>query len=159
MITSNKSNNIVIPCNNHGSEESPLLHGKITNTPLDLVTKRLYFVVPINNKTIDFLNTIIYKDNLFWINYWSLTHTLFGIFWGILGRLTKQIGLATSSLFGIWGYLMIHTLFEIWELWAGGYFPHCLDPNKKFNFNINELIDVLMDTLFGLMGYWSSKLF
>lgn len=121
---------------------SPLLHGRKTNTPLDLTIQKLYFLFPLTDKHVEFLNTIIYKDDFFWINYWSLTHTLYGIFWGLMHRFVNK------QFFSLRNFLGIHTAFEIWELWAGGYFTG-LHP-----VTIQELLDVVMDTVFGVVGYY-----
>ncbi len=128
-------------------EASPLLHGQVTKgvySPLDLVTQRIFFLIPITPTQIEWLNRIIYRDNLFWINYWSLTHTFVGLFWGLLHALWPDT-------FSIWNYLIAHTLFELWELWAGGYF------SGKHPFIIQEFVDIIMDTLFGLAGVFLVK--
>lgn len=122
-------------------ERSPLLHGQVTKSPLDLVTERIFFIIPITARQVQFLNRIIYRDNLFWINYWSLTHTFFGLLWGLLH-------LFWPRLFSIRNYIIVHTIFEIWELWAGGYFT------GKHPLIIQEIVDLIMDTLFGLLGVY-----
>jgi len=124
--------------------ESPLIHGQMTQTPLDLVTERLFFLIPLTKEQVKWLNTVIYSDNLFWINYWSLTHTLVALFWGILHVMWPDV-------FSIRNYLIAHTLFEIWELWAGGYLT------GKQKLIIQEVVDIIMDTLFGLMGIYLIK--
>lgn len=121
--------------------QSPLLVGQVTETPLDLVTNRLLFTFPLNEKQISFLNTVIYQDDLFYINYWSLTHTFFAMIWGFMM-------LQWPSHFTVFRYLMVHTLFEIWEMWAGGYF------SGRFQLTLPELVDGVMDTLFGLAGIY-----
>lgn len=132
--------NVVFILKNNMVNKSPLLHGQKTKTPLDLITERLFFVFPLNDKQIQFLNTIIYKDDLFWINYWSLTHTLFAMIWALIGKIIP--------VFNLKNYLIFHTTFELWELWAGGYLTgeHAL--------TIQELVDGLMDTLFGIVGFY-----
>lgn len=121
---------------------SPLLHGKETGTPLDLTIQKLYFLFPLSKKQVEFLNTIIYKDEYFWINYWSLTHTGFGMFWGLMNKLVHP------KIFSLHNFVWFHTIFEIWELWAGGYLT------GKQPLTIQELLDVLMDSLFGIFGYY-----
>jgi len=123
---------------NYG-ESSPLIHGQLTKSPLDMVTERLFFIWPLTQDQVKWLNTVIYRDNLFWINYWSLTHTLIGMFWGLLY-------LWNPSVFSIKNYLIAHVLFELWEMWAGGYFT------GEHQLIIQEVIDGVMDTLFGLAG-------
>lgn len=119
--------------------KSPLLVGQTTNSPLDLVTSRLLFIWPLTDSQVKWLNTVIYQDSLFYINYWSLTHTFFGMIWGLFM-------LRWPKIFTIGQYILLHTIFEIWEAWAGGYF------SGRFKMTLNELVDGLMDTLFGLAG-------
>ena len=42
----------------------------------------------------------------------------------------------------------MHTLFEIWELWAGGYF------DGTFPITVREIVDIIMDTAFGAIGFY-----
>lgn len=123
-------------------ETSPLLHGQKTNTPLDLITERLYFVWPLSKRQIEWLNTVIYNRYPFWINYWSLTHFGWGVIWALLGSLSNQKG-----VFSLPGLLIFHTVFELWELWAGGYLSgaHILD--------VAEFVDIVMDTVFAVLGF------
>lgn len=114
-------------------KSSPLLTGYKTGTSLDWITYRLFFLIPLSQKQVDFLNKVIYKDSIFHINYWSLTHTLFGMIWGIMSMF--------HPMFNIFNYLIFHTLFEIWELYA-----------IQNTLNLQEFVDIIMDTLFGLMG-------
>jgi hypothetical protein len=120
---------------------SPLLHGVETKNSLDLITKRLYFIWPLSPNQVEWLNTIIYKDDLFWINYWSLTHLVFGVIWELIRKCTGY-----NTLFGLTSYLVVHTIFEIWELWAGGYLSGVFPLDKQ------EIMDCVMDTIFGLAG-------
>ncbi len=122
-------------------ETSPLLYGQETKTALDLITKRLYFIWPLSKKQIEWLNTVIYKDQIFLINYWSFTHTFFGFLWGLAEVFWSK------RVFSVTNYLIFHSLFELWELWAGGY----LTGQRALN--LAELVDVVMDTLFGVS--WS----
>jgi hypothetical protein len=118
---------------------TPLLHAEVTDTPLDLVSERFFFLIPLRKETIEWLNTVIYKNEHFWINYWSLTHTFIGILWGLAMKLYPNV-------FTVWRYIIAHTLFEIWEAWAGGY----LTGQRQLVYQ--EVIDALMDTIFGLLG-------
>lgn len=126
--------------------DTPLLHGSKTHTPLDLITENLYFIFPLNPDQVDFLNTIIYSDKYFHINYWSLTHLIFGIFWGIMH-------IFLPNIFSILNYFLFHTIFEFWELYAGGYLT------GEHPIIIPEIIDIIMDTLFGLIGILIIKFF
>ena len=123
---------------------SPLLHGRRTGTPLDRTLEKLYFVFPISDAQAQHLNTVIYGDRLFWINYWSLTHAFFGFLWGLMS-------FALPDLFSLGTYLVVHTMFELWELWAGGYLT------GQEPLTVQELMDVLMDTLFGVAGFYLAK--
>jgi len=120
---------------------TPLLHAIPTKTPLDLVTEKFFFIFPITPKQMEWLNTIIYKDSTFWINYWSLTHTLLGMIYGILS-------FKFPTKFTIMRYIILHTIFEIWELWAAGY----LTGIRQLVYQ--ELVDIIMDTIFGLIGVY-----
>lgn len=124
---------------------SSLLHGHITNTPLDSITTRLFFIFPLSKDAIHWLNTIIYRnDNLgLWINYWSGTHMLWGMLWGLARIFTRSSFFSTNAL------LITHLLFEIWELWAAGYVQ-----NKFENLIPAEIIDLILDTIFAMIGYW-----
>ena len=92
------------------AKTSPLLHGQQTGTPLDAITNRLFFIWPLSENHVEWLNTTIYTDDLFWINYWSLTHMLYGFLWGLF-----------FYNYGFWvalfSFLVTHTIFEVWELW------------------------------------------
>lgn len=125
---------------------TPLLHGQITDTPLDAITKRLFFVIPLSRNAIEWLNTIVYRnDDLgIWINYWSGTHVLWGILWGLAGQLFP-------SVFTALGLLIFHSLFELWELWAGGYF-------ERRQLIRAEVIDIFFDTVFAMIGFFITRL-
>ncbi len=120
---------------------SPLLYGRETGTPLDLITERLFFVWPLSKRQIEWLNTVIYEDRLFLINYWSLTHTFFGFLWGLAFPSPSPLP-----------FILFHTLFEIWELWAGGYLG-----SGSGTLTIQEMVDVVMDTLFGVAGFYIGR--
>lgn len=122
--------------------DSPLLTGKRTDTPLDLITYNLYFLFPLSDSQIQWLNKPIYSDKYFHINNWSLTHTLFGMFWGILRK--------WFPFFSLVNYLIFHTLFEIWEVIA---------IHKLGNLDFRETLDIIMDTIFGVIGFYIGTLF
>jgi hypothetical protein len=130
---------------------SPLLHGQKTDTALDLITERLYFVLPLTPRQIEWLNTVIYNRYPFWINYWSFTHLAWGVIWALLQRFTGSLG---KQLFSFRNLMIFHALFEIWELWAGGY----IGPGQIRRLNFAELVDISMDTLFTIFGYFISSL-
>jgi len=46
---------------------------------------------------------------------------------------------------------MAHTLFELWELWAGGYLT------GETPLILPEIVDIIMDTVFGLLGIYLVK--
>lgn len=116
--------------------DSPLIHGQITGTPGDIITTRLYFLVPLSKSQIDFLNTSIVYN----INLWSITHINWGILFGLLSLKYPQV-------FNLVSLVVIHTLFEIWELWAFGYFD-------EVPLDCREVLDVLFDTLFAVLGFY-----
>ena len=124
--------------------ESPLIHGKINNTPLDNITQNLWFIFPLNKQQIKFLNTVIYKNKYIWINYWSLTHIVPAIIFGLIFN-KNEFNLKILII-----YIILHTLFELWELYAGGYF------SGKFKINIIEINDIIFDTLFAVLGFYIS---
>lgn len=121
--------------------DSPLLHGHQTGTGLDLITNRLFFIIPLTPQQIDFLNTPLFTPGPFYVNMWSLTHTLFGMIWGIAEKYLPNI-------FSVQNFIIFHTIFELWELWTGGY----LDGPRTLDFR--EVLDIMMDTLFGLLGIY-----
>ena len=126
---------------------SPLLHGQETGTALDAITKRLYFIWPLTRDQVRWLNTVIYSDDLFHVNYWSLTHAFFGFLWGLVSGVW-QTG---RGVFSLVNYLVFHTLFELWELWAGGY----LGGGRILD--VRELMDVVVDTMFGVAGFFLGR--
>jgi len=115
---------------------SPLLEGYKTGKPIDLITYNLLFMIPITQKQVDWLNTVIYKDKLFHINYWSLSHMLFGIVWGLLNKHWSDNIFNTKLL------LIAHTIFELWEWYA-----------IRSPVNIQEFVDTIMDTVFAYVGF------
>ncbi len=121
--------------------ESPLITGKLEQTPLDMVTERLLFTLPLNAEQIQWLNTPIWAGEKVHINYWTLTHFFFGMVSGILYYQTRW------KIFSLPAYFIQHALFELWELWAGGY----LDGRHPLT--VMEVNDILIDTLFGLLGF------
>lgn len=129
--------------------ESPLLHGQQTGTPLDRITNYLFFVWPITKQQVDWLNTPVYTRYPFWINYWSLTHVGWGMLWALLGWATGR-----PQLFGGWTLLVVHTLFELWELWAGGYLTGQPGKSGQRALTFEELVDVAMDTVFAMVGFF-----
>ena len=120
------------------TKESPLLEGYSTGTQLDAITYRLFFIFPLTESQVQFLNTVIYKNDSIHINYWSLTHTLFGMIWGLFHLYDKK-------WFSFRNYVIFHTLFEIWEVYA---------ISKFENLNLKEWNDILLDTIFGSIGFW-----
>ena len=120
---------------------TPLLHAIPSKTPLDLVTERFFFLIPLSKEQMEWLNTIIYQDEIFWINYWSLTHTFLGIVYGIFYYLYPNI-------FTVNRYILLHTFFELWELWGGGYLT------GEHQLIYQEIVDIIMDTIFGLTGLY-----
>lgn len=127
--------------------DSPLIHGKIIKTPLDNITKNLWFIFPLNQKQINFLNTVIYKNRYIWINYWSLTHIIPAIVFGLIFNKAGNNKINKKNLII---YLILHSLFEIWELYAGGYL------SGKFKIDIMEINDIIFDTLFAILGFYIS---
>lgn len=47
--------------------------------------------------------------------------------------------------------LIIHTIFEFWELWGGGYIG--INEPAKYGINFEEIVDIIMDTIFTTVGY------
>ena len=62
---------------------------------------------------------------------------VFGMIWGLLYRYVNK------KWFSGRNYLIFHTLFEIWELYAIG------GP-----LTIPEFVDIIMDTIFGYAGFY-----
>jgi hypothetical protein len=141
--------------------ESPLLVGQETGGPLDNITKRLFFIFPLSKESITFLNRplfpktqlkildLILQDkrtkDVYVLNYWSFTHFAYAFFFGSFGV-------------GLIEYLIFHTLFELWELWAGNYQYFNLESEGR-PLIPEEIIDILFDTLFAAMGIILSKRF
>lgn len=70
-----------------------------------------------------------------------MTHLMWGILWGIASWVLSKYTFTPINL------LIVHTVFEIWELWAGGY----LD-NGGERLNTPEILDTILDTIFALIG-------
>ena len=116
------------------ADQSPLLVGQIKGTPLDLITKRLYFIFPLTDKSIKYLNKPVLPEiqlkildfilqnhrtkGVYVYNNWTYTHFIFAFVCGLFGV-------------GLKNYMIFHTLFEIWELWAGGYKYFNLKKKKE----------------------------
>lgn len=85
---------------------------------------------------VQFLHTYVVGNDstLFYINYWHGMHFLSGILFGYF-----------FSFFPLqhplYAYLLLHTLWEIWQLWIGMTRP-----------NLRGIIDILVDTFMGLAG-------
>lgn len=116
---------------------SPLLVGFPTDTPLD------YLLKPFTKEQIDFLNKDIYVDSTFHINNWSLLHLLSGLIWGLLYK--------KHPFFNLLNFVILHSIFEFWEVWAVHLVQEC--------FTFKELVDIIMDTLFGIVGFILAGLF
>lgn len=62
--------------------------------------------------------------------------------WGLAAVLASEI-------FTPMRLLALHTVFEVWELWAFGY----VDDNFK-RMVPSEMIDLIFDTIFAMLGMW-----
>jgi hypothetical protein len=114
-------------------QTKPILVGTPSESPGDIIRKKLYFLFPLTDPQIDFLNGLLIKNTEPPINYWSLTHLM----WGVAARLS---GMGLTSTF------LIHTIFEVWEALAFGYF--IIRP-----FDSVEAMDSVLDTIFAVIGY------
>jgi len=80
-----------------------------------------------------------YKDSIY-ITYWSLLHILNGI---LSGSLYLKLNLPIKYYF--FNMFIIHTLWEIWQVFIGMSKPF-LTSGK------NNIFDIILDTLFFLFG-------
>lgn len=78
------------------------------------------------------------KNSLFYLNVWHINHFLSGVFFGLF----HLYGRAVPSPFLT--YLILHTLWELWQLWIG------MTPRS-----IRGALDILVDTLVGVLGLFS----
>lgn len=87
-------------------------------------------------QTVKFLHTYIIGNDttLFYLNYWHIMHGMSGILFGFLTLVYR-----VSSPFVT--YFVLHTLWEIWQLWIGMTKP-----------DVRGIIDIGVDTLVGLLG-------
>lgn len=84
-------------------------------------------------QTVKFLHTYVVGDDstLFYINYWHGMHFLSGVLFGLFFKLQQPFLV----------YLLVHTLWELWQLSIG--------MTKQ---NLRGYIDILVDTCMGLAG-------
>ena len=115
-------------------DASPLLRGGDTDTQLDRVTRFLF-----SDTAIDFLNKDVYKP--LQMNNWSFFHVAWGVVWGLANVSSS------SSLFSLLNLVLVHSAFEAWEVWAGGY----LDGTHKLDFR--EWTDIVVDTALSVLGF------
>lgn len=130
--------------------DSPLITGKQTGTSLDFITNSFMGIIPFTNDQIKWLNKIIFKNDKLsiYINNWVWTHLVVGIIFGIIFTIiTNKYQVRGLN---ITTYLILHTIFEIWELIA---------VHKLFNFNLAEFFDIIFDTLFALIGFKIGNVF
>jgi hypothetical protein len=82
------------------------------------------------------LGTYLIGDDttLFYITYWHGMHLLSGVLFGLLLLFYKVPSPVLT-------YLVLHTLWELWQLWIGMTKP-----------TVRGLLDIGVDTLAGLLG-------
>jgi hypothetical protein len=84
----------------------------------------------------DTLKTYIIGDDtsLFYISLWSFMHALSGFLFAFVSD-------------SLQGYIVIHSIWEIWQLYIGMTPAHTL----------RGFIDVITDTVMGILGFISQK--
>jgi hypothetical protein len=98
------------------------------------------------------LDKIIYSKNIFCLNGWSIIHFLAGIFIGY------TLLLHNNECY-LYKLLLIHTFWELWQIFIGMSKPFILIENGKIvierNIKIkckNNIIDFIVDTILFLLG-------
>ena len=89
----------------------------------------------------DKLETYIIGNDksLFYVNYWSFVHMFSGV---LSGLLYIYFGYSLNAYNYFYTMLIIHTLWEIWQILIG-----MSDPLE-----LRRQIDILVDTLFFISG-------
>ena len=100
------------------------------------------------HKTQTFLSTFIYGsyDESLYINYWSVFHGTMGVVFA-LGLWYYRV----ARTKWIWYGLIVHTLWEIWQMISGWSYP----LKKTGDSNV---VDTFVDTVFFLTGVQVVKL-
>jgi hypothetical protein len=83
----------------------------------------------------------------FYVSGWSLVHLMNGIIFGYLYLYFKG-----DSRFYFFKLLVLHTLWELWQMLIGMAKPYKLTGRSN-------LVDTIMDTLFFMMGAYSVRKF
>jgi hypothetical protein len=83
------------------------------------------------------------KDSLYYVNYWHFVHMFTGV---AFSYFFMRYGILDIVI----RYVLLHTLWELWQIYIG-----------MTRLNMRGGIDILNDTLFGLIGvialYYSVK--
>ena len=95
----------------------------------------------------DFLNTIIFSNQIIFIDFWTILHILFGfiVMWFLYNFFNK-----TKERF--WGLLTIITLWEIYEFMFT-FFGSSMFRKEPF-------LNIIWDLIAGMLGgsfYWYFK--
>ncbi len=88
---------------------------------------------------VKFLHQYIVGDDksLYYITFWTVNHFLSGVFFALLHLFFYRFSNP------ILVYFILHTLWELWQLYIGMTIP-----------NLRGIIDILNDTLFGVLGVY-----
>lgn len=94
-------------------------------------------------ETVEWLHTYVLGNDrtLFYINYWHGMHFLSGVLYGLFLLFYKVDSPFVS-------YLVIHTLWELWQMWIGMTTP-----------NLRGILDIGVDTAMGCLGLFLVRRF
>lgn len=69
--------------------------------------------------------------SIFYLSLWSFMHMLSGVLYSFVDR-------------SYWNYFLLHTIWELWQLYIGMTPIHTLRGS----------VDIVTDTVMGLLGVW-----
>ena len=72
--------------------------------------------------------------SLFYISLWSFMHSLSGVLFSFVNN-------------SLWDYIVVHTIWEIWQIYIG------MTPIHK----LRGVIDIFTDTIMGILGFLVSQ--
>lgn len=99
----------------------------------------------------DFLSIMLFKypnvkdDYVFYIQVWSIVHLVSGV---VFGYLYLKLGGATLNYY--YNALIVHTLWELWQIIIGMSKPLMLSGR-------NSIVDIVVDTAMFMLGVYLVK--
>jgi hypothetical protein len=105
------------------------------------------FFLPVQLKKILEKHLYLSSNYVFYINGWTIVHFLSGVFVGFIYLYLKK---PKNQYY--YKMLVIHTIWELWQMLIGMSKPWKLSGNSS-------LIDIFVDTIFFMFGTYLTSLF